>query len=319
MANYLVTGGAGFIGSHIVRRLVADGHAVRVIDNFSTGDRDNLLDVMDRIDFVEGDICSATSMHEVARDIDYILHQAAMPSVPRSVRDPITTNSVNVGGTLQVLVAARDRKVKRVVHASSSSVYGNTPTMPKVETMRPLPLSPYACSKLAGEQYGCSFYGTYGLEYTALRYFNVFGPRQNPQSQYSAAIPKFIDAYQHERAPTVFGDGTQSRDFCYIDNVVEANLLACTAAEAPGRVFNIACGRRTSLLDVLEQLAAFFDKRVDPVFDVHRAGDVKHSLADIEAAREVLGYEPRIYFEEGLARTAAWFQAEWSAAQGAAK
>ncbi|PIE19940.1 MAG: LPS biosynthesis protein WbpP [Proteobacteria bacterium] len=308
MANYLVTGGAGFIGSHIVRRLVGEGHAVRVIDNLSTGSRENLDDVIHRIDFIEGDICSATSMHEVAEGVDYILHQAAMPSVPRSVRDPITTNHVNVGGTLQVLVAARDHKVKRVVHASSSSVYGNTPTLPKVETMRPTPLSPYACSKLAGEQYGCAFYGTYGLEYTALRYFNVFGPYQNPQSQYSAAIPKFVTAYLKGQAPTVFGDGQQSRDFCFIDNVVEANLLACKAEGAAGRVFNIACGARVSLLEVLEQLSTIFDRTIEPTFDAHRAGDVKHSQADIEAAKTVLGFDPAVFFDEGLRRTAEWYR-----------
>lgn len=309
MANFLVTGGAGFIGSHIVRRLVKDGHKVRVIDNLSTGKRDNIEDVLDEIDFVEGDICSGTSTHEVVEGIDYVLHQAAVPSVPRSVRDPITTNLVNVQGTLQVLVAARDAKVKRVVHASSSSVYGNTPTMPKVESMRPIPLSPYACSKLAGEQYGCAFYGTYGLEYVALRYFNVFGPRQDPYSQYSAAIPKFIMAYTKKKPPTVFGDGTQSRDFCYIDNVVEANLLACEAQGAAGHVFNIACGERTELLEVLRLLEERFGEHIPPNFEPHRAGDVKHSLADISRAAQILGYEAKIGFEEGLARTAEWFEA----------
>lgn len=313
MANYLVTGGAGFIGSHIVRRLVSEGHAVRVIDNLTTGSRRNLDDVIHKIDFVEGDICSASSMHDVARDIDYILHQAAIPSVPRSVRDPITSNHANVSGTIQVLVAARDHKVKRVVHASSSSVYGNTPTLPKVETMRPIPLSPYACSKLAGEQYGCAFYGTYGLEYTALRYFNVFGPFQNPESQYSAAIPKFIAAVLNGETPTIFGDGKQSRDFCFIDNVVDANLKACTAEGAAGRVFNIACNERTELLSVLEQLCKIFDKKIEPEFDAHRAGDVKHSLADISAAKEILGYEPLVYFEEGLKRTAEWYR--WRSGQ----
>ncbi|MBW2737079.1 MAG: NAD-dependent epimerase/dehydratase family protein, partial [Deltaproteobacteria bacterium] len=256
----------------------------------------------------EGDICSATSMHEVVEGIDYVLHQAAVPSVPRSVRDPITTNLVNVHGTLQVLVAARDAKVKRVVHASSSSVYGNTPTMPKVETMRPIPLSPYACSKLAGEQYGCAFFGTYGLEYVALRYFNVFGPRQDPQSQYSAAIPKFITAYMQKTAPTVFGDGSQSRDFCFIDNVVEANLLACKAEGAAGKVFNIACGERTELLEVLRLLEERFGRHVEPHFEPHRAGDVKHSLADISRAKNILGYQPVVYFKEGLARTTAFFE-----------
>jgi len=308
MSNYLVTGGAGFIGSHLVRQLLADGHRVRVIDNFLTGKRANLDEVLGDIELVDGDINDVETVTRCVRDIDYVLHQAALPSVPRSVADPLTSDLHNVRGTLQLLVAARDAKVKRVVQAASSSAYGDTPTLPKVETMRPAPRSPYACSKLAGESYGCAFFHTYGLEYVALRYFNVFGARQDPASQYAAVIPKFITAYIRGEAPLVHGDGTQSRDFCYIDNVVQANLRACTAPDAPGKVFNIACGERIDLLSVLDLLAEIFGQRVEPRFDPARVGDVKHSLADLGQAREILGYEPRVYFKEGLQRTAEWFR-----------
>lgn len=307
MANYLVTGGAGFIGGHLVRRLISDGHSVRVIDNLSTGKLANIEDVLDTIDFVEGDITDTETIQRCVREIDYVLHEAALPSVPRSVEDPIACDFNNVHGTLQLLVAARDAKVKRVVQAASSSAYGDTPTLPKVETMYPNPMSPYACSKLAGEAYGCSFYHTYGLEYVALRYFNVFGARQDPMSQYAAVIPKFVTAYIKDEQPLVFGDGKQSRDFCYIDNVVDANLLACTAKEAPGKVFNIACAERIDLLDVLNMLADMFGKRIEPRFEPTRAGDVKHSLADISKAVEGLGYDPQVFFKEGLERTIEWF------------
>jgi nucleoside-diphosphate-sugar epimerase len=315
--SYLVTGGAGFIGSHLVRHLLAiPGARVRVIDNLSTGKRENLEEVLARIDFIEGDITDAATARRAVAGIDYVLHQAALPSVPRSVADPITSDFHNVHGTLQLLVAARDARCKRVVQACSSSAYGDTPTLPKVETMRPNPLSPYACSKAAGEMYGCAFHRTYGLEYVGLRYFNVFGPRQDPASQYAAVIPKFVTAYIRGEPPLVFGDGTQSRDFCYIANVVQANLKACTAPEAPGRIFNIACGERTDLLAVLGALATIFGRRIEPRFDTGRAGDVKHSLADISEARRVLGYQPEVYFAEGLRRTALWYRAR--AAQGAA-
>jgi nucleoside-diphosphate-sugar epimerase len=308
MAFYLVTGGAGFIGNHLVRRLLALGERVRVIDNLSTGKRQNLDDALDRIEFLEADITDAAAAARAVAGVDFVLHQAALPSVPRSVRDPITTDFHNVHGTLQLLVAARDAKVKRVVQACSSSAYGDTPTLPKVETMKPAPLSPYACSKAAGELYGCAFQHTYGLEYVGLRYFNVFGPRQDPTSQYAAVIPKFVTAYLRDEAPVVFGDGDQSRDFCFIDNVVQANLKACTAPQAPGTVFNIACGERTSLLQVLDQLAEIFGKRVEPRFEPGRAGDVKHSLADIQLARERLGYQPEVLFAAGLRRTVAWYK-----------
>jgi nucleoside-diphosphate-sugar epimerase len=306
---YLVTGGAGFIGNHIVRTLVGRGAEVRVLDNLSTGKRENLADVLGRIAFIEGDLNDAGAVTKAVDGVDYILHQAALPSVPRSVQDPLTTDLNNVRGTLQLLVAARDAKVKRVVQACSSSVYGDTPSLPKVETMPLSPLSPYACSKAAGELYGRAFYRTYGLEYVGLRYFNVFGPRQDPKSQYAAVIPKFITAFITATSPVVYGDGRQTRDFSYIENVVEANLLACTAKDAPGCVVNIACGERIELLGVLDQLAEIFGRRIEPRFEPGRAGDIKHSLAGIDEARRVLGYEPRVFFAEGLRRTVEWYRA----------
>ncbi len=308
MATFLVTGGAGFIGSHLVRRLLADGERVRVIDNFSTGKRANLAEVLPSIELVEGDITDRATVTRAVEGVDFVLHQAALPSVPRSVKDPITTDFNNVRGTLELLVAARDAGVKRVVQACSSSAYGDTPTLPKVESMKPAPLSPYACSKAAGELYGCAFQHTYGLEYVGLRYFNVFGPRQDPTSQYAAVIPKFVTAYLRGEPPVVFGDGTQSRDFAFIDNVVQANLKACTAPGAAGHIFNIACGERTSLLQVLDQLAEIFGRRIEPRFESARPGDVKHSLADIELSRRLLGYQPEIFFAEGLRRTVEWFR-----------
>ncbi len=305
---YLVTGGAGFIGSHIVRQLLHRGDTVRVLDNLSTGRIANLTDLLDEIDFIEGDLTDPAAVARAVRGVDYVLHQAALPSVPRSIKDPIATDFNNVRGTLELLIAARDAKVKRVVQACSSSAYGDTPTLPKVETMRPAPLSPYGCSKAAGELYGCAFYHTYGLEYVGLRYFNVFGPRQDPTSQYAAVIPKFIEAYLKNQAPIVFGDGSQSRDFAFVDNVVQANLKACTAKEAPGKIFNIACGERTDLLSVLQQLAEIFGRRIEPCFQPPRPGDVKHSLADIKQAQAILGYQPEVYFAEGLRLTVDWFR-----------
>jgi nucleoside-diphosphate-sugar epimerase len=307
-ATYLVTGGAGFIGGHLTRKLVELGETVRVIDNLSTGKRENVADVIDRITFIEGDLTDPPTVAEAVAGVDYVLHQAALPSVPRSVADPLTTDLNNTRGTLTLLVAARDAKVVRVVQACSSSAYGDTPTLPKVETMKPAPLSPYACSKAAGEMYGCAFHATYGLEYTGLRYFNVFGPRQDPTSQYAAVIPKFITCYMRGERPVVFGDGKQSRDFAFIENVVRANLQACTAKDAPGKIFNIACGERTDLLTVLDLLADIFGKRIEPHFEPARPGDVKHSLADIGLARQILGYEPQVKFAEGLRRTVDWYR-----------
>ena len=308
--KYLVTGGAGFIGSHLVRAILSNGDKVRVIDNLSTGKRENLAEVINAIEFIEGDLTKPKDVARAVDGVEFVLHEAALPSVPRSVADPITTDFNNTRGTLELLVAARDAGVKRIVQACSSSAYGDTPTLPKVETMIRAPLSPYACSKAVGELYGCAFQSTYGLEYVGLRYFNVFGPRQDPTSQYAAVIPKFITAYMRGESPLVFGDGTQSRDFAYIDNVIQANLKACTAPRAAGKIYNIACGERINLLQVLDLLSDHFGRKLEPRFEPGRAGDVKHSLADITLARELIGYEPEVNFTEGLRRTIEWFTAQ---------
>jgi nucleoside-diphosphate-sugar epimerase len=307
MSLYLITGGAGFIGSNLVAELVNRGEQVRVLDNFSTGYHHNLAGLLDKIELVEGDIRAFHQVQAAVEGVDYVLHQAALPSVPRSIQDPITSNQVNVNGILNLLVAARDAGVKRLVHASSSSVYGDTPTLPKQEDMCPNPLSPYAVSKLTSEKYCQNFSSLYGFETVGLRYFNVFGPRQDPRSQYSAVIPKFITALLAGKTLTVHGDGSQSRDFSYIENVVNANLLACTAPGAGGQVFNIACGERYSLLDLIKSLSTLTGKEARVEHGPARAGDIPHSLADITRAREVLGYEPRVGFEEGLQRTIAWY------------
>src|SRR5215831_9754508 len=306
MGGFLVTGGAGFIGSNLVHALVARAEKVRVLDNFSTGREENLLGTEGKIELLRGDLGDPDCARRAVEGMGYVLHQAALPSVPRSVEDPIATNQTNVLGTLNLLDAARRAGVKRVVYAASSSAYGETPELPKIETMRPDPLSPYAASKLAGEHYARSFSVCYGLETVALRYFNVFGPRQDPSSHYAAVIPRFVSAYIRNQPPVVYGDGEQSRDFCFVDNAVEANLLACTAAGASGRVFNVACGVRTSLLEVLAELARIFGRRLEPRFEPPRAGDIKHSLADIGAARQVLGYRAPVSFAEGLRRTVDW-------------
>ncbi|HEY3357525.1 MAG TPA: SDR family oxidoreductase [Polyangia bacterium] len=308
MARYLVTGGAGFIGSNIVHALVARGESVRVIDNFSTGREANLACVMDAIELIRGDITELETVRRAMQGIEYVLHEAAIPSVPRSVEQPIESDRANVLGTLHVLVAARDAKVRRLVYAASSSAYGETPTLPKVETMATDPLSPYAAQKLAGEHYLRCFYLNYGLETVSLRYFNVFGPRQDPKSHYAAVIPRFVNAYIDGVPATIFGDGEQSRDFCFIENTVEANLLACTAPNAAGRTYNIACGERVSLLQVIDILGDIFGGRIAPKHEPGRAGDIKHSLADITAARQALGYEGRVKFAEGLRRTVEWYR-----------
>lgn len=317
MSAFLVTGGAGFIGSNIVEELLRQGNRVRVLDNFSTGRRENLAAAQrfaqpaDRMEVVEGDLRSYPVVLAAVQGIDYILHQGALPSIPRSVDDPLTTNEVNVVGTLNVLQAAREARVKRLVYASSSSVYGNSLGLPKVETMRPNPLSPYAVSKLTGEQYCQTFWRLYGLETVCLRYFNVFGPRQDPTSQYSAVVPKFIAAALQGEALVIHGDGKQSRDFTYVSNVAAANLLACNAREAPGQVLNISCGERHTLLDLVEHLRQQLDAEEVRVQHVEpRLGDVKHSQADIEGARAVLQYEPQVDFAEGLSRTIEYYQSD---------
>jgi UDP-N-acetylglucosamine/UDP-N-acetyl-alpha-D-glucosaminouronate 4-epimerase len=310
----LVTGGAGFIGSHLTERLLSEGRDVRVVDDFSTGRRENLefapsSQRWGRLEVLPGDITDPDLVLRAVADVEHVYHQAAIPSVPRSVADPIASNRANVSGTLNLLVAARDAGVKRFVYASSSSVYGESPTLPKVETMPPEPLSPYAISKLAAEQYARAFHRLYGLPTVGLRYFNVFGPRQDPGSEYAAVVPKFITAMARGQRPTIFGDGEQTRDFTYISNAVDANLAACASGEAAfGRSFNVACGRRISLLELVAQINGILGSGIEPVHAAPRAGDVKHSLADIAAAAEKLGYRPAISLEEGLARTAAWFR-----------
>ncbi|MEW5958067.1 MAG: SDR family oxidoreductase [Chloroflexota bacterium] len=314
MNTYLVTGGAGFIGSNIVEELLRQGQRVRVLDNFSTGRRQNLdmvrqaVPAEHRLEVIEGDLRSYHIVREAVQGIDYVLHQGALPSVPRSVRDPLTSNEVNVVGTLNLLQAAREAGVKRLVYASSSSVYGNSPTLPKVETMCPHPLSPYAISKLAAEQYCQSFWQLYDLETVCLRYFNVFGPRQDPTSQDSAVIPRFITAALRHEPLTIQGDGRQSRDFTYVANVVAANLLACQAPAAPGQVINASCGQRYSLLDLATRLEQLFDRTLEVEYLEPRAGDVKHSQADISRAGQILGYEPAVDFETGLSMTVDWYR-----------
>src|SRR5712672_2332322 len=298
MAKYLVTGAAGFIGSSLVHALLDRGDEVRGIDNLSTGRRENLADVIKRMDFRQVDILDLDVTRQACEGMDYVLHQAAIPSVPKSVLDPVGSNRANVDGTVNVLVAARDAKVKRVVYAASSSAYGDTPTLPKHEAMNPNPISPYAVAKLASELYMISFYRCYGLETVALRYFNIFGPRQDPSSPYSGVLAKFITLMLSGQQPTMFGDGEQSRDFTYIDNAVDANLLACTApaAQAAGKVFNVATGQRVTLNETFKILQGLTSYSGSPIYAAERGGDIKHSLADISAAEKHLGYKPKINF-----------------------
>jgi len=312
MALYLITGVAGFIGSSLARAVLAQGDQVRGIDNFATGKRENLSEILDKIDFREADIGNLDSLHQACRDVDYIFHEAAIPSVPKSVLDPLGSNRANVDGTVHLLIAARDAKVKRVVYAASSSAYGDTPTLPKHEGMPPNPISPYAVAKLASEYYMKSFYRCYGLETVCLRYFNIFGPRQDPSSTYSGVLAKFITLMLQGEQPTIFGDGKQSRDFTYIDNVISANLLAAKApaAQVAGEVFNVATGARFDLNQTFQLLKNITGYSGDVKYAPERPGDVKHSLADLSRTEKQLGYKPLVNFEEGLRRTVEWYRGQ---------
>jgi len=308
MSTYLVTGGAGFIGSHIVEELVRRGDKAIVLDNFATGRRENLSAVQGRLALYEADIRDLDGVRPYFEGVDYVVHLAALPSVPRSIKDPLTSNAVNIDGTLNVLVAARDSKVKRLVFAASSSAYGDNPILPRVEDQMPRPLSPYALTKLAGEYYCQIFWRLYGLEAVALRYFNIFGPRQNPDSPYSGVLSVFIAAYARSQTPVIFGDGEQSRDFTYVDNVVDATLRACHAPQAAGKVINVGVGESHTLNRTIAMLDQIYGREVTPRYDAPRPGDVRSSEANISLARQTLGYEPKVRFEEGLRRTVAWFR-----------
>lgn len=308
MKLYLVTGGAGFIGSHIVDALVKRGDSVRILDDFSSGRRENIAHNLDRVQLIEGDLTDSEIVRKAVRGVDFILHLGAISSVPRSLADPLASHRVNATGTLHVLMAAREAGVRRVVYSSSSAVYGNDPTLPKNEDMPLYPLSPYAVSKLAGEHYCTAFHQVYGLPTVSLRYFNVFGPRQDPNSEYAAVIPKFITAMVLGESPVIYGDGLQSRDFIYVANVVNANLLACERASAVGQVMNIASGDRVTLLDLVAELNGILDTHSQPRFEAERPGDVKHSQADIARARKLLGFAEVTPFRQGLRETAEWFR-----------
>jgi len=317
MSLNLITGIAGFIGSSIARALLSRGEQVRGVDNFSSGNHENLKGIIDRIDFREADILDLGAMHKACAGVDFVFHEAAIPSVPRSVLDPLGSNAANIDGTVNLLVAARDAKVKRVVYAASSAAYGDTPTLPKHEGMKPDPISPYAVAKLASEYYMVSFYRCYGLETVCLRYFNVFGPRQDPSSPYSGVLAKFITQMLRGEQPTVFGDGEQSRDFTYIDNVVEANLLAskAPAAKVAGQIFNAATGRRVTLNETFKALQPLTGYKGQLKYGPERGGDIKHSLADISRAEAELGYKAIVDFEEGLKRTVEWYREQMSPEQ----
>lgn len=308
MERYLVTGGAGFIGSHLCRHLVLQGAFVRILDNLSTGKKSNLADILNSVEFIEGDMGDEQTARRCMQGIDIVFHQGALPSVPRSVENPGATHRNCVDATFTLLNAARNAKVKRFIYAASSSAYGDSPTLPKTESMAPNPLSPYAAAKLFGEYYCSVFSKVYGLETVSLRYFNVFGPCQDPKSQYAAAIPAFITSILNDRPPTIYGDGEQSRDFTYVENVVQANLLAAKAPKTAGEVINIACGQRITLNEVVRLINHITGKNIHPTYAPPRPGDVRHSLADIRKAKEQLGYEPVVPFEEGLRRTIEWYK-----------
>lgn len=312
MATYLVTGGAGFIGSNVVGELVRRGETVRALDNLATGHIENLASVKGKIEWHEADIRNLEMIRPDFEGVDYIIHLAAIPSVPRSVEDPLTSNAVNIDGTLNVLLAARDAGARRVVFSASSAAYGDHPALPRVESQEPRPLSPYALTKLAGEYYCKIFTQVYGLETVSLRYFNIFGPHQSPDSAYSGVLSLFISAYVNGETPTILGDGEQSRDFTYVENAVDATLRACTAPKASGQVINVGTGQRHTLNGTINILNKIFDRQVTPHYGPVRAGDVQHSHAEISLARKLLGYEPAVRFEEGLRRTVDWFRSSHS-------
>ena len=308
MEKFLVTGGAGFIGSNICKKLVAEGCFVRVLDNLLTGKKSNLADVADKIEFIEADMGDSGVATAAMKDIDVVLHQGALPSVPLSVDNPAATHRHCVDATFTLLLAARDARVKRFVYAASSSAYGDAPTSPKVETMPTQPLSPYAVAKLVGEYYCSVFSNVFGLETISLRYFNVFGPYQDPTSQYAAAIPAFVTAILKDKSPTVYGDGEQSRDFTYIDNVVHANLLAARAQQTGGEVVNIACGKAITVNAIIDMINEIVGKDVEPIYADPRTGDVKHSLADINKAQNLIGFSPIVPFNDGLQQAIDWYR-----------
>ena len=306
--RYLVTGGAGFIGSNTVEELVRRGESVVVLDDLSSGKEENLAEIRNKITFMKGSITDIEVVRKAMHEADYVLHLAARTSVPRSVKDPIETNRINIDGTLNVLVAARDAKVKRVVFAASSSAYGETPTLPKVETMQPQPISPYGVTKFVGELYAQTFGRCYGLENVSLRYFNIFGPKQDPSSPYSGVLAKFCTAFLEETQPVICGDGEQTRDFTYVENAVQANLLACEAPNASGKVFNVGTGGRASLNQVVKALGEISGKPLEAKYEAPREGDIRDSQADIGQAREILGYDPQVQFAEGLRKTFEWYK-----------
>src|SRR5438094_4732680 len=306
--RYLVTGGAGFIGSNTVDELVQRGHSVVVLDDFSGGKEENLGEIRNKITIIKGSITDLEVVRKAMHEAEFVLHLAARTSVPRSVKDPLETNRTNVEGTLNVLVAAKELKIKRVVFAASSAAYGETAALPKVETMQPQPISPYGVTKYVGELYAQAFLKCYGLETVSLRYFNIFGPRQDPSSPYSGVLAKFCTAFLEDTPPVVFGDGEQTRDFTFVDNAVYANLLACEAPNASGKVFNVGTGGRTSLNEVLRELGKITGKTLETKYEPPREGDIRDSQADISQAREFLGYSPQVSFEEGLARTFEWYR-----------
>lgn len=312
-AKYLVTGGAGFIGSNIVHNLVKRKLPVRVIDNLSTGDMDNLANLRNKIHLIKGDICDLATVRMAMKGIEYVFHQAALPSVPRSIENPLASNETNINGTLNILIASRDSQAKRVIYAGSSSVYGDTPVLPKKENMPPYPLSPYALTKLVGEYYCKIFSSIYGLETIILRYFNVFGPRQDPKSQYSAVIPKFIQALLTDKTPTIYGNGEQTRDFTFVENVVYANILASQVKKTHGETINVAAGSRVDINKLLEILKEITGKNILPKYESARKGDVLHSLADISEAKRILAYTPKISLKKGLINTVRWMESNFAA------